>query len=146
MLRLISEVGTDLKANWENEKRFTSWLGLSPGTHQSGKRRRSQKRSTNKAGRILCVIAQAVGKTNDRALGGFYRRIRSRSGGLVATKALARKLGEMFWRVMVHGISYVEQGLVKYEQKVLQTEQMTLARRAKKLGLELIPVQKPMKA
>ncbi len=145
LLRLVSEVGTDLKEHWENEKRFTSWLGLAPGTHQSGKRRRSEKRSTNKAGRLLCVIARAVGKTNDRALGGFYRRIRSRSGGLVASRALARKLGAMFWRVMVHGLAYVEHGLAKYEEKVLQTEHTTLARRARRLGLTLAPMQNPMK-
>jgi hypothetical protein len=54
--------------------------------------------------------------------GGFYRRLKGRRGGLVANLALARKLAELFWRLMVHGVRYVEQGLKKYEEKVAQTD------------------------
>lgn len=38
-LKLIGELGTDLSA-WKSAKHFTSWLGLAPGRHESGKRRR----------------------------------------------------------------------------------------------------------
>ncbi|MCB1126447.1 MAG: IS110 family transposase, partial [Verrucomicrobiae bacterium] len=75
----------------------------------------------------------------DKALGGFYRRIKGRRGGLVANLALARKLAELFWRLMVHGITYVEQGLKKYEEKVAQTEQRLLVRLASKHGMVLRP-------
>jgi hypothetical protein len=46
----------------------------------------------------------------DKALGGFYRRIKGRRGGLVANLALARQLAELCWRLMVHGRAYVEEG------------------------------------
>lgn len=36
----------------------------------------------------------------------------------MANLALARKLAELFWRLMVHGITYVEKGLKKYEEKL----------------------------
>ena len=90
---------------------ITAWLGLAPGSKQSGKRRGRQRRSRNRAGRLFCVLARSVGRSGDKALGGFYRRLKGRRGGLVANLALARKLAELFWRLMVHGRAYVEEGL-----------------------------------
>jgi transposase len=139
LLQLIGEVGTDLAKNWPTEKHFTAWLGLAPGSRQSGKRRGSQKRSRNRAGRLFCVIARSVGRSVDKALGGFYRRLKGRRGGLVANLALARKLAELFWRLMVHGVTYVEQGLKKYEERVAQTEQRLLQKLARKYNLVLQP-------
>jgi transposase len=139
LLQLLGEVGTDLGKNWQTEKHFTAWLGLAPGSRQSGKRRGNQKRGRNRAGRLFCVIARSVGRSVDKALGGFYRRLKGRRGGLVANLALARKLAELFWRLMVHGISYVEQGLKKYEEKVAQTEQRLLQKLARKYNMVLQP-------
>jgi transposase len=137
LLQLIAEIGTDLAKNWKTEKQFTAWLGLAPGSRQSGKRRGSQRRGRNRAGRLFCVIARSVGRTVDKALGGFYRRLKGRRGGLVANLALARKLAELFWRLMVHGIAYVEHGLKKYEEKVAQTEQRLIQKLARKHGMVL---------
>jgi transposase len=139
LLQLIGEVGTDLGKDWKTEKHFTAWLGLAPGSKQSGKRRGSQKRSRNRAGRLFCVIARSVGRSVDKALGGFYRRLKGRRGGLVANLALARKLAEMFWRLMVHGRAYVEEGLKTYEEKVAYTEQRLLQKLARKYNLVLQP-------
>ena len=139
LLQLLSEVGVDLGKNWKTEKHFTAWLGLAPGSRQSGKRRGSQRRSRNRAGRLFCVIARSVGRSVDKALGGFYRRLKGRRGGLVANLALARKLAELFWRLMVHGMNYVEQGLKKYEEKVARTEQGLLQKLARKYNLVLQP-------
>lgn len=137
LLQLLSETGTDLAKNWRTEKHFTAWLGVAPGSRNSGKRRASQRRSRNRAGRLFCVIARSVGRSVDKALGGFYRRLKGRKGGLVANLALARKLAELFWRLMVHGISYVEQGLKKYEEKVTQTEMSLLQKLARKHNMVL---------
>src|SRR5882724_9845203 len=139
LLQLLAEVGTELAKNWQTEKHFTAWLGLAPGSRQSGKRRGNQKRGRNRAGRLFCVIARSVGRSVDKALGGFYRRLKGRRGGLVANLALARKLAELFWRLMVHGIGYVEQGLKKYEEKVAQTEQRLLQKLAGKYNMVLQP-------
>jgi len=90
LLQLLAEVGTELAKNWQTEKHFTAWLGLAPGSRQSGKRRGNQKRGRNRAGRLFCVIARSVGRSVDKALGGFYRRLKGRRGGLVANLALAQ--------------------------------------------------------
>lgn len=140
LLQVLSETGTDLAKHWPTEKHLTGWMGLAPGRRQSGKRRASQRRrGRNRAGRLFCVIARSVGRSVDKALGGFYRRLKGRKGGLVANLALARKLAELFWRLMVHGIDYVEQGLKKYEAKVLQTELRVLQKLARKHNLTLSP-------
>ena len=140
LLQLLAEVGTDL-TQWKSEKHFTAWLGVAPGSRQSGKRRGTQKRQRNRAGRLFCVIARSVGRSVDKALGGFYRRLKGRRGGLVANLALARKLAELFWRLMVHGIAYVEQGLQKYQEKVALTEQRLLQRLARKYNMMLTPTK-----
>jgi hypothetical protein len=139
LLQLLGEVGTDLGGPWNTEKHFTAWLGLAPGSKQSGKRKGSQRRSRNRAGRLFCVIARSVGRSVDKALGGFYRRLKGRRGGLVANLALARKLAELFWRLMVHGKAYVERGLKHYEIKVAETEQRLLRKLARKYNMVLQP-------
>ncbi|CAN7741587.1 hypothetical protein [Variovorax sp. LjRoot178] len=89
------------------------------------------------------MIARSLARSKDIALGGFYRRMAARRGGLVANIALARKLAALFWRVMVKGLHYVEQGLQQYEAKVLQTKQRSLRRLAHQLGQQLVPMSSP---
>lgn len=137
LLQLISEVGIDL-TRWPSEKHFTAWTGLAPAAAQSGKRRRREARHCNRAGQIFMQMARSLANSVDKGLGGFYRRLRARRGGLVANKALARKLAALFWRVMVHGLEYVEHGLKHYEARVEQTEQRLVHRLAKKHGFTLV--------
>jgi transposase len=83
LLQTIAEVGTEL-SRWKTEGHFTAWLGLAPGSHQSGKRRGHQARQRNRAGRLFCVMARSLARSVDKGLGGFYRRLRARRGGLIA--------------------------------------------------------------
>jgi len=138
LLQLIGEVGTDLSA-WKTEQHFTAWLGLAPGSHQSGKRKGSVRRKRNRGGRLFCMMARSLAQSKNIALGGFYRRMAARRGGLIANIALARKLAQLFWRVMVKGLSYAEAGLQSYEEQVLETKRRTLCRLAKELGRVVLP-------
>lgn len=137
LLRLIGEVGTDL-SQWPTAKHFTAWTGLAPAAKQSGKRRARQARHRNRAGEIFCTMARSLANSVDKGLGGFYRRLKARRGGLVANKALARKLASLFWQVMVHGVAYVEEGLKQYEARVANTEQRLIRKLAKKHGFQLV--------
>jgi len=138
VLQLISEVGTDM-ARWPSEKHFASWLGLAGGRKHSGKRKGKVKAHRNRAGRIFCAAARVLGQSVDKALGGFYRRLRGRVGGLAANVALARKLALLFYRLLRYGMAYVEKGLKNYETKVIETEARLLRKLAKKQGFALIP-------
>jgi transposase len=136
LLQRISGGGTDL-SKWPTAKHFTSWTGLAPGTKQSGKRRGSFSRRRNRAGQIFSTLAMSLGRSVDKALGGFYRRLKARRGGLIANRALARKIAALFWQVMVHGVAYAEEGLKRYEARVLETETRLLRKLARKHGFTL---------
>ncbi len=138
VLQLISEVGTDM-GRWATEKHFVSWLGLAGGRKQSGKRKGSIKAHRNRAGRMFCAAARALAQSVDKALGGFYRRLRGRLGGLAANVALARKLALLFYRLLRYGLEYVDKGLKAYEAKVLETEARLLRKLARKQGFLLMP-------
>jgi hypothetical protein len=137
VLQLVGEVGTDL-TKWPTEKHFTAWTGLAPGSHQSGKRHGKAKRHRNRAGRLFCLMARSLARSKNIALGGFYRRMAGRRGGLIANMALARKLAALFWRVMTKGLSFVEEGLKRYEEKVLETKQRSMRKLAKQLGFTVL--------
>ena len=138
-LLLVSEVGTDL-SRWPTAKHFTAWLGLAPSSHQSGKRRGRVSRQRNRAGRTFCTIARSLAKSTDKALGGFYRRLKGRRGGLIANQALARKLAELYWRTFVKGLQHVESGLAAYQEKLHQQEKRVAEKLAAKMGCRLVPI------
>lgn len=140
LLQLLAETGPDLKA-WPSEKHFAAWLGLAPGSRQSGKRKGSVKTQRNRAGRLFCAGARSLVNSVDKALGGFYRRLAARKGGLVALKALGRKLAELYYRVLRYGLAYAEQGLRVYEQKYAESQRRLLVKLAGKQGFKLVSLQ-----
>jgi transposase len=142
VLQLVGETGTDL-SKWPTEKHFTAWTGLAPANHDSGKRKGRVKRKRNRAGRLFCMMATSLARSKNMALGAFYRRMAARRGGLLANKALARKLAAWFWRVMVKGDDYVEKGIANYEAQVRKGKERALNRLAKELGQQLVPIAQP---
>ncbi len=140
-MQLLSEVGTDL-TRWPTEKHFTSWLGLSPGQHWSGKMKKNKrKHGKPKGGQIFRQIAQSLITSKNIALGAFGRRLRARKGPAIAIKAMARKLAIMYWRVMVKGVEFAEIGIKKYEQQLLDQKLKSAERLAKELDLQLVHMQ-----
>jgi len=140
-MQLLAETGTDLK-RWSTEKHFTSWLGLAPGQHWSGKMRRNKRKKGHpKAGQIFRQIAQSLITSNKTALGSFGRRIRAKKGPSIAIKAMARKLATLYWRVMVKGVDYTEEGVKKYEEKILAHKRKSLQRLAADLNVYIADQQ-----
>lgn len=137
-LQLYAETGSDL-SKWKSEKHYTSWLGLAPGQHQSGKMKKSRNRKYRpKAGQIFRKVAQSLIESKKIALGAFGRRIKSKRGPGIAVKATARKLAVLYWRLMVKGLNYTENGIKAYEEKMQINKERWLQKTAKELGLQLI--------
>ncbi len=84
-------------------------------------------------------MARSVGNSKYQALGGFYRRIKSRHGTRVANKAAARKIAVLFYRLMKYGFDYVEQGLEEYEKKYQERILKSITKKARQFGMKLIP-------
>ena len=140
-LQLYAEVGQDL-LKWPTEKHFTSWLGLAPGQHQSGKKNKSRnKKYRPKAGQIFRQIAQSLIESKKIALGAFGRRLKAKRGPGIAIKATARKLAILYWRLMVKGLDYTERGINVYEAKMKLQREQWLFKAAKDMGYQLTHYQ-----
>ena len=136
-MQLLSETGTDL-SRWPSEKHYTSWLGLAPGQHSSGKMKRSKRKKGHpQAGQIFRQIAQSLITSKHIALGAFGRRLRARKGSQIAIKSVARKLAILYWRIMVKGMAFVEEGIKKYEEQLLVQKHKSLERLAKDLNVQI---------
>lgn len=82
-MKLLGEIGTNL-SSWKSEKHFTSWLGLAPGSNQSGKRRKRTPRKKTVAGQIFREAVLSIAKSKYLALGAAYRRLKARKGAPIA--------------------------------------------------------------
>lgn len=88
-------------------------------------------------GQIFRLAAQSVGQSSYLALGGFYRRLKTRTNAAVAT---ACKLAVLFYRAMTQGLQYVERGLQAYEEAYRQRRRRYLQKCAAEFGLNLVPI------
>ena len=107
---ILSEVGLD-PGKFPTEKRFVSWLGLCPNNRITGGEVKSTKtrKTVNRAANAFSMGAQTLANSNV-ALGGFYRRIRSRLGSPKAITATAHKLARIFYRMWTTGQAYADLG------------------------------------
>jgi transposase len=139
-LVILAEIGVDV-SRFPTEKHFASWLRLCPPQDQSNKtkKRRRHRKGTNRVTIALRMAARSVGKTMT-PLGVFYRRIRSRIGGLGAVKATAHKLACLVYRMLKYGQEYVTQSMEEYEAKLRAKMLDTLKRKAKAMGFQLSPL------
>jgi len=139
LLVLASEVGFDMSP-WKTEKHFASWLGLCPGTKKSGGKvlAAKTKRNPNRAAQAFRMAASSLYRSQT-ALGAFYRRIKSRSGGQQAVTATAHKIARFFYAMLSKGQSYIELGQQAYEQRYKQRRINHLLVQAKSLGFQLVP-------
>jgi len=120
---------------------FASWLGLCPGTKISGGKVLSgaSKRTTNCAAQSLRLAAAAFHKSQS-ALGAYFRRLAARLDQAKAITAVAHKLARLIYTMLTKGAEYTDQGQDYYEERYRQRVMHHLAKRAEKLGMQLVPV------
>lgn len=141
LLDIISETGLDLAAHWKTEKHFTSWLALAPNMHQTGKSNKKRKVKKNStAGQIFRQAALSIANGKYSALSAFYKRIKAKKGFKVALKATARKIAVLYYNLMTKGHDFVEQGIIKYQQRFKEQQLARLHKQAKSFGFQLTPV------
>jgi transposase len=139
-LVILAEIGVDV-SRFPTEKHFASWLRLCPPQNESNKtnRRRGHRKGTSRVTIALRMAARSAGKTKT-PLGSFYRRIRSRIGGLGAVKATAHKLACLVYRMLKYGQEYVTQSMDEYQAKVEANMLKALKRKAAAMGFQLTPL------
>ena len=137
--QILAEIGTDMN-RWPSSKHFTAWLGLAPNNEISGDKvlRSKTKKTKSRANLAFRMAAQAV-RNCDCALGAFYRRIKARHGAPKAVTATARKIATIVYQMIKNRTPYQDQGAAHYEEQYRERVLRNLRRKAKKLGLDLIP-------
>jgi transposase len=135
---VIAECGVDLSA-FASEKQFASWLGLVPTNQQSGGKilNRRTRKVINRATVALRNAATTLLRSQSY-LGAQYRHLRTRLGAPKAITAMARKLACLFYRLIKHGQQYVDKGNEYYEARYREQQIRSLAKRAQKLGFQLV--------
>jgi transposase len=138
-LVIPAEVGVDV-SRFPTGKHFASWLGLCPNTSRSNLRekRRSPRQGSSRLRQALRMCAQSAGRTQT-PLGMFYRRVKSRIGGMGACTATAHKLARLVYRMLKYGRDHVQQGMDEYAAKMRANAERALRKRAAALGFELTP-------
>lgn len=142
-LTFVAEVGLDLGKRFPSAKHFASWLGLCPGTRISGGKRLSGKTrsSPNRLAYALRMAATALQKSKS-SLGAFFRRLCARKGRAEAITATAHKLARLIYALVTKGQEYHDQGQNYFEEKYRERVVRSLADRARKLGMQLVPAEK----
>ena len=126
-LTILAEIG-DIK-RFPTPKKLTSYAGLVPSVHQSGKTRHTG--SITKAGRstlrwILVQCAQR-GIRSASDLQSFYLRLKAKKGHKIAIVATARKLLTIIWAVLTKEEEYKD-----IRRDLLERKLRTMAKRAVK--------------
>lgn len=141
ILTVISECGIDL-SRFPTVDHFVSWLGLAPGTRKSGHRVLSSRsrRTTNRAATALRLAAQSLLKSQSE-LGAFGRALRARIGAEKAITAVAAKLARRIYLSLQTGRVYEDRGASYHDQQHHERNLASLHKRARRLGLQLVPLQ-----
>jgi transposase len=140
VLTVLAETSLDLSA-WPNEKQFSSWLGLSPGSKVSGGKRLSGKTkpSANRAAAAFRMAAYSLANSKS-ALGAFYRRLKARLDAPKAITATAHKLARIFYQVLKTKTPFTDAGQGHYERQYRDRVTRSLKKRAAALGYQLTPL------
>ena len=127
-------------SSWPTEKHFAFWVSLCPNNRISGRRVLQSRthKTVNRARAILCLCAQSLLRSQS-ALGAFCRRICSRIGKANGIIATAHKLALLVYRMLKGGLDYTDVGQEHYDKQFKERALKSLARKAKELGLQLVP-------
>src|SRR5690606_36842635 len=105
--------------------------------NSGGKKKRSRKKGNHKVGQLFRTVAQSLLASKKLSFGEFGRRLRARKGPQIAIKAVARKLAIQYWRLMVKGRDFVEQGTAKYKELLQKRKENYFHRLAKELNIQI---------
>ena len=130
-MTMISEVGWDM-SKWKTENHLVSWLKLSPDNNISGGKiiGKGRMRTNNRATTVLRMAASSL-RESDSYVGAHFRRLRTRLGPPVATRAMAAKLARLIYRMLRYGMNYVDYGGQCYEAQYRKRQLIHLKRKGR---------------
>jgi transposase len=133
-LQMIAEVGLKA-ANFDSEKKLSSWVGVCPGNEESAGESKSTRspKGNRQMRRLLNQAAQSAVKTKGSVFEVTFNRLLPRLGYKQAIWAIAHRLCRLLWLILYKGVRYEERGpAVSAKSKRVRTARMI--RELKKLG------------
>lgn len=140
VLTLLAETGPDMR-RWRSAKAFASWLGVCPSNRISGGKVLSSrsKQCVNRAALVFRMAAYGLHHAKS-ALGAYYRRMRPKLGAPKAITATAHKLARFYYSMLRTKKPFADIGQEAYERQYQARRLKGLARTAKQLGYQLVPL------
>jgi transposase len=128
--QMIAEVGVDAET-FPSAGEFSSWVGVCPGSNVSAEQNKSSSspKGNRFARKILTQAAQAAVRKKGCHFQSVFRRFLPKLGYNGAIWAIAHRLARLVWKILHHGVRYIEQGT--------ETSPQAKKRRAQKLAKAL---------
>jgi transposase len=137
-MTILSEAGRDM-SKWADEHHFVSWLRLCPDNRISGDKIIGKRRlPTNNRVSVALRMAASTLRLSSTYLGAQFRRLRTKLGAPIATKAMAAKLARLVYRMLRYGMAYMDRGAALYEAQQRTRQISYLKRKAAQLGLQIV--------
>lgn len=135
-----SEIGVD-RHRWPTVTHVPSGRGLAPYQDISGGKtlRPGTNTTTHRAATAFRLAAQSL-HSSDRALGGVDRRMRATQGAPKAIVATAHQLARRGYHLRTYRHDDGDPGADDYEETYRDRAIRHLQRKARQLGLALVPI------
>jgi transposase len=133
-LQMIAEVGPKA-ADFDSEKKLSSWVGVCPGNEESAGESQSTRspKGNRHMRRLLNQAAQSAVKVKGSIFEVTFHRLLPRLGYQQAIWAIAHRLCRLLWLILHKGVRYEERGpAVSAKSKRTRTARMI--RELHKLG------------
>ena len=119
---VIAEIGVDM-SRFPTAAHLASWVGLCPGNHESGGKRRSGKARKGNAllRTALCEAAWSAARTRNTYLAAQFRRFARRfgkNGQSKAAFAVAHTLIVSIWHMLAQSVDYAELGADHFDRRI----------------------------
>jgi transposase len=139
--QIVAQAGPQASA-FGSAARFSSWIGVSPGSQESAGENHSSRcaKGNTYLRRVLCQAAQAAVRTKNSFFQQKFWRLAPRLGYTKAIWAIARHLSVIIWNILHEGSEYIEHGMATSEQAIKRRIQR-LRKELRALGYsdELVP-------
>lgn len=135
--QVIAEVGPKAAA-FPSPQQLSSWVGTCPGREESAEVSSSNRspKGNRQMRRVLNQVAHAAVKTKGSVFQLLYRRLTPRIGHCKAIWAVAHRLCRLTWKILHHGVTYEERGLLP-NPKALRQRTNKLVRALRDLGYQV---------
>lgn len=137
-LCVFSETGPDLKARFPTQKQWLSWLNVVPDNQVSGGKviKSKVKKKKNIAGQAFRDAANALWNAQN-PLGDYLRNKKAKSGGNQAIVATARKLANIYYKMVTELVEFNPEFLQQNTQEYLMEKLKKLEKAQNKVIAQL---------